>query len=88
MLVSASESKEDKFYLIWFPSELMYTVVEGKSVEETNPKVKDKVHVKDVNGTWEGIVYTLGTFKPQILDNWTLVELSMSIMLQEKEKLI
>lgn len=40
----------------------MYTVVEGKSLEETKPRVKDKVHVKDVNGTWEGIVYTLGTF--------------------------
>lgn len=69
LFVSASKSKDDKFYLIWFPSEFMYSVVEGKSVEETNPRVKDKVHMKDVNGTWEGVVSTLGTFKPLILDN-------------------
>lgn len=79
MLVSASKSKEDKFYLIWFPSEFMYTVVEGKSVEETNPRVKDKVHVKDVNGTWEGIVYTLGTERYCKEKQQTLEELCETI---------
>ena len=27
-----------------------------------NPKAKDKVHVKEGNATWEGIVYTSGMF--------------------------
>ena len=26
------------FYLVWFPHEFMYSVVEGKSIEEMNPK--------------------------------------------------
>lgn len=40
----------------------MYSVVEGKSIAEINPKTTDQVHVKDNNGTWEGIVYTSGMF--------------------------
>ena len=39
---------------------MMYSVVEGRSIEEANPKAKDKVHVRDSNGTWEGIIYTSG----------------------------
>ena len=42
----------------------MNSVVEGKSVEEMDPKPRDKVHIKDGNGTWEGIVYTCGMFHP------------------------
>ena len=42
----------------------MNSVVEGISVEEMNPKPRDKVHIKDGNGTWEGIVYTCGMFHP------------------------
>ena len=38
----------------------MYSVVEGKLIDETNPKAKEKVHVRDNNGTWEGIIYTSG----------------------------
>ena len=34
------------FYLVWFPHEFMYSVVEGKSIEEMNPKPRDKVHIK------------------------------------------
>ena len=38
------------FYLVWFPHEFMYSVVEGKSIEEMNPKPRDKVHIKDSIG--------------------------------------
>ena len=62
--IAESKSKKTMFYLVWFPHELMYSVVEGKSIEEINPKPRDKVHIKDSNGTWEGIVYTCGMFHP------------------------
>ena len=38
----------------------MYTVVEGKSIKEINPRIRDKVKVKDSAGTWEGIIYAAG----------------------------
>ena len=38
----------------------MYSVVEGKSIKEINPLIRDKVRVKDYAGTWEGIVYAAG----------------------------
>ena len=62
LYIAESKSKETKFYLVWFPSEFMYSVVEGISIDEINPKPTDKVHVKDSNGTPEGIVYTCGMF--------------------------
>ena len=55
-----TKSKDSKFYLIWFPNEFLYSVVEGKSIKETNPRIRDKVRVKDSAGTWEGIVYAAG----------------------------
>ena len=45
---------------MWFPADLKYSLVEGKSIKESHPKAKDKVHVKDSSGTWEGIVYASG----------------------------
>lgn len=61
--------KDKIFYLIWFPIDLTYSIVEGKSIKESNPKQRDKVHVKDVRGTWEGIVYASGriTLLPRTL---------------------
>lgn len=39
----------------------MYSVVEGKSIKEINPRIRDKVRVKDSAGTWEGIVQVAGS---------------------------
>lgn len=59
-MISDTLSKDSKFYLIWFAEELKYSVVEGKYITEVNPKTKDKVHIKDTTGTWQGIVYASG----------------------------
>jgi len=61
LLISETKSKESKFYLVWFPEELKYSVVEGKTIKEVNPKAKDRVHVKDCSGTyWDAVVYSSG----------------------------
>ena len=39
---------------------MKYSIAEGKNIREVNPKVKDKVHVKDSSGTFEGVVYSSG----------------------------
>jgi len=67
--IAESRSKETKFYLVWFVNELKYAVVEGKYIEELNPKTKDKVHVKSAHGSWEGVVYTSGMSQLRQLDN-------------------
>lgn len=40
---------------------MKYSVAEGRSIKEVNPKMKDKVHVKDSSGTFEGVIYSSGT---------------------------
>ena len=55
------------FYLVRFSHEFMYSVVEGKSIEEMNPKPRDKVHIKDSNGTWKGIVYLICILCPELV---------------------
>ena len=61
--IAESKSKETKFYLVWFVDEFKYSVVEGKYIEELNPKTKDKVHVKSPHGSWKGVVYTSGMLR-------------------------
>ena len=39
----------------------MYSVVEGKPIKEMNPRIRDKVRVRDSAGTWESNVYAAGT---------------------------
>ena len=48
------------FYLIHFAKEGKYSVVEGKTIQDDNPKVNDTVHVKDKCGLWEGIIVYKG----------------------------
>lgn len=62
MFISETKSKESRFYLVWFPEELKYSVIEGKTIKEVNPKAKDRVHVKDSSGTyWDAVVYSSGS---------------------------
>ncbi|XP_067029901.1 uncharacterized protein [Acropora muricata] len=57
-----TKSKQSRFYLVWFPEELKYSVIEGKTIKEVNPKAKDRVHVKDSSGTyWDAVVYSSGS---------------------------
>ena len=39
---------------------MKYSVAEGRSIKEVNPKIKDKVHVKDSSGTFEGVIDSSG----------------------------
>lgn len=58
--IVGAKSKETKHYVIYFPEELKYSFLEGKLIEEINPRIKHPVHVKDADGSWEGVVYALG----------------------------
>ena len=39
---------------------MKYSVAEGRSIKEVNPKIKEKVHVKDSSGTFEGVIDSSG----------------------------
>ena len=67
--------KDKIFYLIWFPNDLTYSIVEGTSIKQSNPTQRDKLHVKDVRGTWEGIVYASGRIT--LLPTTLVVKLNM-----------